>query len=326
MNIKGVGFTKHANTGKASVTYDPSPIRGGFLAPVANSIITPANQTGPALQAFIQAQLTHDDPKMRWQQIGPFEQMDDKSEAPQKQTLGYGRSFITDRGKIGLEFTYLEGGFDYHMSILNYNGAQSQYKWFEYDSTTNLIAAQALDASGNMKGISLSQIFAYDVKEANRTTVPEYRLALMFLTNAERNENRFVLKTGFDFISAFEGIGVQDVVLQNVTPVGTAAGTYHIAATVGGGAIDLVNTLQSTLAVTAAQAITNAQTGAAITITSVALNGTKTAMVIVLDKTDTDYPAVAAGSYVSFGLALVSVLAGLNMKYYEATPLLVLAT
>ncbi len=274
------------NTGKSDCPFNPALTKGFFLAPVANCKITAANRADQdTLKAFINAQLQHNNPALRWHYIGPLEDLADKSEAPAIQTLPNGTQKVTDRGHSAGEYQILEGGKYYHQSLLSFNHMEEYFRVFPHDIKNVLQGTEDVDVATTMTGYTPSALFAFDYKPATKTTVPEYKGLVAYADAAEMNENYFAIKCDFQLAKLK---GVQDISFENVTPGGAADGIHHIKIWGGGKTINLVEQLGSAIA-TATNFITrNKDTGAAINKTT-ALNAAGDAVVITCSLADADY-------------------------------------
>lgn len=109
---------------------------------------------------------------------------------------------------------------------------------------------------------------------------------------------------------------IQDVYLSALTQP-NGSGTFDMALAAGCGTINLADSgLTSLFANVARYRAFNFATGAAITITSVAQNASKSGLTVDLDSSDTDYPT--SGGLIGIELVAVSTLAAAGLEYYES--------
>ena len=163
-----------------------------------------------------------------------------------------------------------------------------------------------------MTGFSLSML---SVKQFNLNDGSEnyfYNVGLQF-ESIQEFENDAVVQFGSDVKVMNIVDGLLDINLSQVSPI--AAGRLEVKALAGCGAEDLYDTYSAELNAVGVWVATNTATGNAITITSVTVNATGKSFGVLLDVTDTDYPAV--GETVTLKLAAVSVLEAAGISGFE---------
>jgi len=121
--------------------------------------------------------------------------------------------------------------------------------------------------------------------------------------------NRAVFKVSNTFFGDMQVFAIKDIILENRTPSGSAAGVFVLRPTLVGGKSlsgpDMVPALASSTYIFAR----NSATLASITLTTVGVDATDTDNISVLaDTTDTDYISLGAGGFVEFYTAATSVL------------------
>lgn len=303
------------NTGKPDCPFNPGLTKGGYLAPVANRKITAANRADQAtLKTFIEAQVHHDNPALRWHYIGPFEDLADKSEAPTQQTLPNGTIKITDRGHMAGEYQILEGGKWYQQSLISFNHMEEYFVFFPHDIKNVLQGTEDIDDVTTMTGYTMSALFAYDYKPATKTTVPEYKGLIAYADSSEMNENYFAIKCDFQLAKIK---GVQDVKIVDVT-TGSTSGVHHVKLYTGGKTLNIVETLGSSLANEANFIFRKKSTGATVTKTA-ALSTDGTYIILTASLADADY---LNATTMEILLAAPSVLAGNGCKWFESPVIL----
>lgn len=316
--------TVNKNMGKGGCGFTPGLSTMGYLAPESNAIVKEENMVDDAtLQAFINAQLHHNDPLKRWHVAGPYRGVDDQSEDPTSFTDEYGDMDITDDVRYRYSFRHRNGEC-YHRNLRTFNKQHDKYVYFDVDSSNTLLGTihPDLDEDGNqqMTGYTLNLLFAPGPKKADRSNPMDYRLMLGFADTTEHADRRFAVKTGFNHRLLR---GVTEVVLKDVTPSGAAAGVYHVQPMAGCGQTNLAKSLGAALADAGAWVANARDDGNEITISSVALNTSGDAYIITLDTSDTDYDVADT---IEINLETVSALETLGAKWYANTdPLAVVA-
>lgn len=300
------------NTGKPDCVHNPGLWKGGFLAPVSNAIISAADMVD--LKTFIEAQVHHDDPAMRWHNFNPFEGIENKSEAAKSVTLPNGRTIMTDRSHPAYEVQFLTGGKCFHEAMQSFNGLEEMYVFFPYDIKNNLMGtvADELDTDGNvqMTGYSLNVFYTHDWIAQTAGAVIEYKTLIGFANAQEMNEDYFVIQAPYNLTKT---VGVQDVAIANVTPSGAAAGVFTLSFLAGCGNTDLVSKLGSSFVNASNFTVVNDVTKAAVAFT-VAANAAGNAIVFTLSTADTDYDT---GVNARISMKAVSALATAGFKYFE---------
>lgn len=298
------------NTGKSDCPFNPKLWKGGYLIPTGD-VITAANRADQTtFQTFLNGKLQHNNPASRWHHIGVFEGMEDKSEATQTQTLPIGRIVVTDRSHPLYEYQVLDGGKNYHQSLISFNGLEGYYQFLPYDTANVLMGTENPDDTTEMAGLDLSVLFAHDFKPGTRSSVAEYKGLIGLSDAAQINENFFAVKASFN-LSKLKG--VQDVKIVDVT-TGTTSGVHMVKIYAGGGTINIVEKLGSAIANEANFIFRKKSTGATVTKTA-ALSADGTYVTLTASLADTDY---LDGTTMEIGLASVSTLAGNGCKYFES--------
>ncbi|MBS1988753.1 hypothetical protein JST56_07245 [Candidatus Dependentiae bacterium] len=307
------------NTGKPDCPFDPSVWLGFFLAPLGNAKIPAASRVDQdTLKAFINAQLQHNNPALRWHHIGRLEDWVDKSTAVQTQTLPNGVMVATDRMHLAGEYQIIQGGKYYHQALISFNNQPQNYLLFPYDRNNVLMGTEDIDIAQDMTGYTLSMLFAYDYKPATSKAVSEYKGMIAFENAAEMNENFFATKCNFDLTKLK---GVQDV--EIVATPGTADGQHVLKLYTGGRTLNIVKSLGTAAATATNFLFTNKATGATVTFTA-ALSADGESVVLSASLADTDY---VDGADMLITLNTVSQLATNGLKYFEAiAPATVVAT
>lgn len=277
------------NLGKGTCPFTPGLVTMGFLAPVSNAIVTQANMADKAtLQAFINAQLHHNDPTKRWHILGHYRGFEDMSEDIQTFTDEYGDKEVTD--DVRYMYSYrLKNGISHHRFLRTFNKQHEKFVYFEVTgSVLHGSVHPDLDANGleQMTGFDLNLLFAPGKRNATRTEPTYFRVLLGFADTVQVNDELFSVDTELNPLRAFKG--VREVELKNVTPAGAASGVYHIEAYVDGKNI-AGSDIGASFADAAIWIGANLATAAEVDLTTVARNATNTAYILTFDNTDVDY-------------------------------------
>lgn len=303
------------NLGRDTCPFSPGIATMGILAPVTNAIITRTNMADAAtLQAFINAQLHHDDPLKRWHLLAPYRGFEDMSEDMQTFTDEYGDKEVTD--DVRYMHTYrLKNGKAGHKNLRTFNKQHEKYVYFEIAASILMGATHPdLDANGDtqMTGYDLNLLFAPGKRNATRTEPMYTRIMLGLADTVQVNDEYFDVDMEFNPLRALKG--VIEVTLRDVTPAGAAAGVFHVEATTGDGKINLANSVVGALLADVDAWIAKVKAdNAELTLTTVARNALNTAYIHTFDTADTDY---SAGDDSILDLEPVSDLETLGAKWY----------
>ena len=327
MTVKGLtNNSQGLNTGKFAASLESGLVISGMFVPYAWNLPIAVGDSDVTILANLETALTglltNDSYAARGFYVGPFEAFTDKSEATTYQTLGYGRKVKTQRQIITKEYQILEGGLQYWRSIQSFTGKIDAYKWLEFDNQGVVYGTNEKDITTGvvigMQGIRLSALEPQDRKQANKSTVEERILNLTFQNSGEVNEDLCTIETGIDIDAFITDLGIQDVTMQ---PFGVmVAHVVGLRVLSADGGVDMCVTLPGLL-IAANLVATNAVTGVAVGITSVAIVGNKLNVTF-----NTSSSGWSVGVKVNIGLAAVSVLATAGFKYYECASAQAIAT
>jgi len=289
--IKCVGIG--ANTGFGDCFFDPKNIVGGMY--VRDSFELTASQlASPALAlAALQAAAINDNENLRAYPFPEFDGLTDSTEDPVKQTLGYGNPSVVREGKYVLAFQFTKGGICVNNALRKFNGNKG--KVILWDAEGTIIGTKV---GTSLKGIPLTYFYARPFKLNDGSNVSLYTIEFSFNPNYINDNIAFIRLSLGDLSNIY---GLQNAVLS--LPIPRATAVIKAAVTKGCGGEDLYDTYSAELAVVGMWRAT--RNGAAVNISSVAIDPNLKAFTITLDTTDPDYNA--AGPFV-LNLAPVSVL------------------
>lgn len=228
---------------------------------------------------------------------------------PTEESYGYGTVVQTIDAKVGRIYTFRGncqykalGGFDKMYSAFDY------FPIFDGNMIAGTPTTDPVTLVAGVKGFAMER---FDVGLYNETiqALPFYTLTI---TQANANEWRNLVaikaKDG-DFLTDLNSL--VDIGLINVTPSGATAGVFTIDAQ-GCSDDGFIETYGEDL-VASAWNVTNADTGAEITLTSVAVSPTNK-FVFTLDTLDADY---IAATRIKIAAKDISTIEALGVVGYE---------
>lgn len=299
------------NVGFGGCVVDFKAIKGLFLVP-KNKVYTQAE--------FDDLRKTLTDGTMaskkdRIYPIHGFETPTDNTEDPTEWVAASGRPEVTNESSYKWMFQFLDGRLCLSNALRSFNESDS-FAYIFYDKKNMLIATTKLDATGQKgyAGIPKELFYAYPWKMNDYSNPSAYRIKVAFRPEYI-NELIAFKQSPFPLT---EIVGLQNIVLTSVTA--GAAGVYKIQASTGCDGQNLFELYQAELAAAALWTATNASTGAAITITSVAADANLKTFTVTLSTADPDYPA--AGNII-ISLVSASALDVAGISPFEGIPVVV---
>lgn len=308
--------TKRGNVGKAKCSRTPKVWIGGILIP-KGYVLTAAELVD--FKTTLQNRFVHDDSLQRFYPIGRFVGITDNSEEQQDFTYPDGTKEKTRDAVYDWLYQHRESRC-YHTSLRKFDESQDEFDILGFDKDYFVLGTQGDDVDGNpgLAGYSLSRINVPFLTQATYDTPATMAFGISLEDGKQYNELYAEAELGSDMLKLQ---AIQDVDLSLLA--NGAAGVFTIGATVGCGATNLTEIVGADLAVAGLWVATNAQTGVAITISSVAVNASGTGYTLTLSTVDPDYPATG---FINISLAAVSVLAAADLTYYESNVLRVART
>jgi hypothetical protein len=302
-----------ANTGYGNCYLDMQQIIGAILVPNGYKLTAAELQT---LSTTLAADAKVVNKLNRIYPVGGFLQITDNSEDKTIQTFGYGGKKVTKEGSYDWSFQFTEGGLCLLKALRSFN---SNGKWsvLFYDSNFVLFGTTGSEA-GALYGIPTEMIWAAPWKPNDGTNTAMYMIQFNF-------QPRYI-NDALGYFQAdstlAEVTGLQDITLTKNTWVeATGVANVTVASTCG---TNLGEVYPTELAAAGVWTAVNANTGAAITITSVAyVSATKT-FNVTIDTTDPDFPAGTQG--ILLNLAANSVLEAASIIGFESAGALTLPT
>jgi hypothetical protein len=299
-----------SNTGTGNCPLDLKKIIGSIELP-RGRVLTKAELATlkTTLSALILAA-----PGDRIYPIGPFDAVTDNTEDPTFQTLGYGLQVPVRDGNYSWTFQYTKGGLCLSNKLRSRVNSYGDFLYF--DDQNILFGTKGIDADGadGLAGVPISVFYPYPWKANDGSNVTAYRLRTDFKPEFV---NEYIAYVQADFpLSTL--VGLQNINLE--VAAGPATGVVQIKALTGCGGENLYDLYSTELAAAALWQAYRADTGAVLTITSVAVNAGIKAFTVTLDVTDTDYVALTAAGKVKLGLVAPTALAAADIVGYDGIP------
>lgn len=258
-----------------------------------------------AITATLLADLKADDKDERIYLVKRFVDCEDKSTESTYKDYPNGERVKIQDGKYGYRYTYKEGGIGQHSKIKSFDGQQDAFDWVFID-TKNRGLVMVSQPNLGAKGFNLSMLDVPNFKMGTFADPTEFYLELGFSDSDEFNKSMVFVPfpDDFDAMNALESL--YDLEMSVHTAM-NASGLVKLKFTSSNGAVDHFDQYAGELDTTSLYTITNAATGAAITLTSATQASATKTINLQLDSTDTDYPATA-GALIKIAFGPVSAI------------------
>jgi len=249
--------------------------------------------------------------------IHGFQAITDNSEETIYQTLGYGAQIPIRDGNYRWTFQYIDGAMCLTFALRTMNFSGTTY-WLLGDDKDRLFGYKKKISTGvyGMGGTPL-------LFHANKPKAPDGTNAAAYTVFMDINPKFLIDNMAFvqaDFALS-DITGLQDVALKQTGT--SSAGVFKIQALTGCDGSNLFDLYSTELAAAGLWVVTNATTGNAITITSVAADANAKAFTITLSSSDPDYPATSGG-LVNVSLADPTTLDAADVSGFESNTIQVL--
>lgn len=304
--------TDKKNTGTGDCPLILKFIRGAIEVP-GDKIFTAAELATPeaTLKALLFAGKSD-----RIYPIGGFKTLTDATEDPTFQTLGDGSQQPVREGNYNWTFQYIRGGICMSNALRSRNGASVSVLFYDQDNV--IFGTRVDDGTGTgsfgLQGVPLDVFYAYPWKANDGSNVMSTRVQMQFLPGYI-NESIGYIKADFQVDSLN---GLQNINLK--VAAGPATGVVQILALSGCSQTNLFDLYGTELAAAALWEAFRNDTGAILTITSVAANPGIKGFTVTLDVTDTDYVALTAAGKVKLQLKDAATLDAADIVGYEGLP------
>jgi hypothetical protein len=305
------GTTEGGNTGLGDCPYLPKHIVGAIIGPQTFKLL--ASEIASGMQAALKT-ATHAAKAARIYPIPNLKAMPaDNTEAPTKQTLGYGDQIPIREGKYQPTFQHVDGGICLHKNLRKFNG--SKLGAFFIDADGVLLGYK----NGNdLQMIPLTNFYAQPMKLSNGSEVAALLLDFQFKPEY-LNELIGFVETRDEF-NIDDIAGLQDVVLSVQTAL-NGTGEVDIKVVTSCGGVDMYDLYKANLSQITAWTPKNKITGNAITVSAIVANDATKSWTVNMDDTDPDYPLITA--IINMQLAAPSVLkaAPISLEGFESVVL-----
>lgn len=287
-------ITSQGNTGIQPCFLDPKFMAGGWLTPKGDELDISGN-----VQTALAAKIYNTNKAARWYPFYFLEALTVNTEKKTIQTMAQGNKHVVREGYNDWQFQYQAGGLSLHRNYRLFNGSNYDFVFFDNDAPNWNLMGIVGSAATKLKSIpSDGGFFWADPWNPNDgSKIAEYMLQFVY---ASKYLNDFIatVSGNFDIPSTLPGL--IDVVLSS-PGAGGSSGHYKISVVSPLG-VDIGAKYSSALAAAGAWAPKNPTTGGAITVTSVAWVASADGIApgyfdLLLDTTDTDYPAAGSISH-----------------------------
>lgn len=281
-------FSEGKNTGLDACPFDPKNVKGGFFC-YPGYVIPAASFANGGLRQQLKNDAMNDNKALRIFPFANFADFKDNSEKPVEEKLGYGDVGTVRDGIYDHQYRFRIGGL---LQSNKYRSRNRGGDWFIFVDNNNVpIGTTALDATGTPSIGAIPPIeFYQDVMVLNDGKKnAEYWAKFRYQPRYINELVAYSMDVEFDILSTI--LGLQDVVVS-VTAGGTS-GVYQVTLLAGAAKINLATLFPTALASASLWTASNNQTGASITISSVALGTGANAgtFTLTLATTAPPYPA-----------------------------------
>jgi hypothetical protein len=298
-----------ANTGYGDCFINLQNIVGGILVPTGRVYTEAELASADTLLAAIEADILAA-ASLRAYPMGTYVGITDNTEAPTRQTFGYGGIATVKEGFYNLSFQFIEGGLCLSNSLRKFNSSNKAVILWD----NNGVLAGWKVGTG-LKGIPLEMFYQSAQKLNDGSNVTAYITDLVF-QKPYLNELIGFVQMSIGDLNALRGL--QNIVLYETT--GSNLPILKIKAKTGCNGFDLYDTYSSELADDALWTAVN-DNGEPIAITSVVVDATLKAWTVTVDASDPNYPTSGG---VLIGLASALDLFNAGIEGFEGIPVLTL--
>lgn len=268
------------NTALPDCPLEPKHIVGAILVPKSKSFSASDLAAATFLTTLV-AQCQLDSKLLRSYPIFRFENMADESEATVKQTLGFGGSVVVRDGKYLLTFQVLKGGLLRHINLRSLNKTNRKVLFVDNDGKIYGVKG-GTTAAPTLQGFTLDFFQAQPWKPGDGANAAKYELQFALAKPKEMNESLGVWmnEAGTDVEETVKG--VMDVELENYGTI--TATTFKFKARTKLEAINLYDSYSAAFVTAGSGAVNvvNKATGAAITVSSIALDAANSGWTVTI--------------------------------------------
>jgi len=270
--------TNVKNTGLPGCPIDYGNIEGAIMVPTTFKLTKDDLLSVSAIVTKLQT-ATYDVKSRRIYPFHDFLEINDGTAAPAKITYGYGGIATGRESNIDWSFLYKKSGINGLAAARSFRGAGYNYLFYDH---TGLLIGTSLDGE-SIVGIPYSYFSAYLLKISTGAALSDYRIDFGFLPTYIVDSPGNV-EVGLSSLLSIAGL--RDV---NMNVVSRNAGIIAVSLTTVSGNMNLGDSYSAQLAAIGNFKATDAVTGLAIAITSVAYLDPN--FVITLNTADPNYVA-----------------------------------
>lgn len=303
------------NTGICECYFDPKLITGAILVP-KNKVFTSTELLDANIQTTLEtaARATKTSRIFPFQ---PFEQVTDSTEAPVKQTFGYGGSVNIREGKIIWLFQFVNGGLNLSNALRTFNHLIGKYAVVFIESQNTLIGTSRKDVNGDwgLAGVPLIDLYTKPWGASDGSNVTNYGIEFTF-DPVYINEKIAFKRVAIDTYLLSEFVGLEDIKLS-LLDGGDGDSTITVGAETDCGSTDVYDLYDDELATASAWSVKDSA-GVTKAISGVTKNDTLKGWNIALTG-----PAVYAdGDKITMAAPSVLSAPPINVVGYEADTLI----
>lgn len=291
------------NVGTSGCVLEPGLIKGFFIGASDFSFDAAAQQD---IQDRLQDLLWADNAAQRLIMLSDIVDLTDNSGDPVTETFGYGGQTTIRDNFNDWTVRYRDGGLCRHSALRTWSGDSRRLLF--WDDKNRLFGS---DRNGSLINFP-SSVYVPSWKTATGSATTVLNVKFNF-DPKYINESVGVLQLDFDPAVALRSL--QDLVIS-VNSFNPNTGVVNAKIVTYCGGTDMYDLYSTQLAVVGAFSATNSETGAQITVSTVAKQASDKTFNITLSTADADYPTT--GGVIRLKLASPSVLAGLGVEGYDS--------
>jgi hypothetical protein len=298
--------TEYGNTGFGDCYLEPSKIVGAFQVPSNFQI---AESDLEDFQTFLVNKI-HAGIASRIFPYHNFISVTDNTEDATINTTDYGAKIFIRDGFYDLTFRYLKGGVQAHQEFQKNEGSNKYFLFYDDNGVL-----YGYTSGGVLKGIPVDLFKVLPWRPATGAEAAQYlmRFSINPLYMNKGNLGFIKVKDALEF-NLFDILGLQDVELTLIDLVDNVA-TVQARTKISD--VNLYDAYSTNLQQVTAWVFKNKETGAAITVTSVATNADEEALDVTLNSSQIN--ALNEGDEISAKLAAPAVLNAdpINIEGFE---------
>ncbi len=206
------------NTGICECFFTPELLTGAILVP-KGKVFTEDELKDAVIQATLETAVMAEQ-SLRIYPFQPFEAITDSSEAPTKQTFGYGTVKTVREGKYVWAFQFLNGGLNLSNALRTFNHLIGKYAVIFLESQNTFIGTSKKDVNNEwgIAGVPLSDLYTAPWKPSDGSNVTVYMIEFT-MDPIYLNQRIAFKRVSFDSYLLAELAGLEDVKLSELEDV-----------------------------------------------------------------------------------------------------------